>query len=202
MKKAASFISLVFHPIFAPLWAAVALFQQPLYFNFSYPQSYYWAIYACLFFNLVLIPLSMIHYLKKQGMISSYRMEQVEERIYPYGIILLFYALSSWLFWSINLPIYYLAVFLCSTLAIVFLLLFALLKVKVSAHLAGIGGILGMLITVNQIYGMDTLILLSIGLLLAGIIASARLLLKAHNVSEVLLGFCLGLGTQLLLLLL
>lgn len=202
MKQAAQIISLVFHPIFAPLWAAVVLFQQPLYLNYSYPSSYYWAIYACLFFNLVFIPLSMIYYLKKQGLIESFQMQKVEERVYPYGIILLFYALTSWLFWSINLPVYYLAILLCSTLSIVFLLLLALLQVKVSAHLTAIAGILGMLITVNQIYGMDTLLLLSMAVILCGLIASSRLVLKAHKPTELVFGFFLGLGTQLLLLLL
>ncbi len=201
MNRVASFISYLLHPIFMPLLSVVILFNLPNYINLRFGPAYFNAVYLCVAFNLIVIPLSMSHYLKKQGMISSLKMEKVEERVLPYMVSAIFYGITYFLFYNIQFPALYLSIFLAASCSVAILLIFALFKEKVSAHLTGIGGICGLLIVVNQVLGIDTIPLLTVFILLAGLLAAARLKLNAHSAFEVAAGFTLGLSTQLLILL-
>lgn len=184
-----------------PLLSVIILFQLPIFHNFKFPPSYFNAIYICVSFNLIVIPLSMAFYLKKQGIIQSLKMHQVEERVYPYAITSIFYLLTYLLFSQINFPPPYLAVFLATSASVFILYLLALAKKKISAHMCGIGGICGLLLVLNQWFGINTIPLLIPGILAAGFLAAARLYLEAHKLSEITLGFALGFVCQLSLLL-
>lgn len=184
-----------------PLVSLFILFQLPIYLNYKFPDAYYHAIYLCVFINLIVIPLSLSFYLKKQGMIQSIQMNAVEERVYPFGITILFYGITYFLFSQMHLPAFYLTVLLAAALSLIVLFIFSLLKYKISAHMTGIGGTCGMLFMVNQFYQTDTVILFSISLFLASIVASARLYLNKHSLSEITFGFLNGFLCQLSLLL-
>lgn len=201
MNKIANFFSYLLHPIFMPLLSVFILFELPNYINLRFSPEYFNAVYLCVAFNLIIIPLSLSFYLKRNGMIQSLKMESIAERILPYSITSIFYLITYFLFTQIQFPPLYLAIFLAASGSVVCLLIFAFFKQKVSAHLTGLGGICGLLVVVNQVLGMDTILLFTIFLILSGILAAARLKLNAHNGFQVLSGFLLGLGTQLLILL-
>lgn len=129
-------------------------------------------------------------------------MNEVGERVLPYLISCIFYTLTYFLLKEISFPDFYLAVFQAATLTIFALLLLALLKQKTSAHLAGIGGICGMLISIAISFKIDTSGLLIVFVLLSGLAGFSRLALNAHKPIEVILGFLLGLGLQLFITLL
>lgn len=201
MIRLANFVSYLLHPIFMPLLSIFILFQLPNYINLRFSSEYFNAVYLCIAFNLVVIPLSLSFYMKKQGMIQSLKMEKVEERVLPYGVTSMFYLITYFLLSKIQFPNLYLAIFLAASAAVVCLLILAFFKQKVSAHLTGLGGICGLLIVVNQFLGIDTIPLFVLFLLLSGILAAARLKLNAHNGFQVLSGFLIGFGTQLVILL-
>lgn len=184
-----------------PLASLFILFQLPVYLNYKFPDAYYHAIYLCVFVNLIVIPLSLSYYLKKQGMIRSMQMDSVEERMVPFGITIIFYGITYFLFSQMHLPAFYLAVLLAAALSLIVLFIASLLKYKLSAHLTGIGGTCGVLFMVNQLYQTDTSFLLSIFILLAALVASSRLYLNKHSLSEVSLGFINGFACQLTILL-
>lgn len=128
-------------------------------------------------------------------------MDDVEERIYPYGITIVFYGITYFLFSQMGLPAYYLAVLLAAALSLVILFIFSLMKYKISAHMTGLGGICGMLFMVNQFYQTDTFLLMSAFLFLSAIVASSRLYLNKHSLDEVFLGFLNGFICQMSLML-
>lgn len=130
-------------------------------------------------------------------MISSLEMHEVNERVIPYLISCIFYAFTYYLLVKISFPVYYLAVFMGATLTILTLLALALLKQKASAHLAGLGGICGMLITIALVLNVDTTNLLILFVILSGLVAFSRLALNAHKPSELVSGFLIGLSFQL-----
>ena len=198
-NRISSFFSYLLHPLFMPLWCVYFLFQLPIYFNYTYPETYFHSIYACVIVNLILIPLMLSLYLKKHKVIKSLKMETSKERIIPYSISAFFYLLTYFLFSQIRFPNFYLNVFLAAGLAIIILLVFAAFNFKISAHMTGIGGFCGLLIIINLQLGLNTIIPLAISLLLAGILASSRLNLNAHNSIQIFVGFIIGLGSQLLL---
>lgn len=129
------------------------------------------------------------------------QMEKVEERVYPFGITIIFYGITYFLFSQMHLPAFYLAVLLAAALSLIALFVFSLLNYKASAHMTGIGGTCGLLFMVNQFYQTDTLILFSVFIFLAAIVASSRLYLNKHSIDEIAVGFLNGFICQLSLML-
>ena len=72
---------------------------------------------------------------------------------------------------------------------------------KISLHLLGIGGVVGVFIALQLIKG-GVLHLLLIFILLSGILGVARIAQKAHNHTQVCVGFLLGMSVELIALLL
>lgn len=83
--------------------------------------------------------------------------------------------------------------FLLSSAAVIVIHLALLSFTKPSAHMSGISGFLGLLIALSLKYGLNFLPYIVLGLLISGLVASARLKLEAHRPSELVLGFFTGL---------
>lgn len=201
MKFFAKLISYLLHPLFAPLVSVFLLFHLPIYLNYKYTSQFFNYIYGLFFLNLIAIPLLINVYLKYKKIISSIQLHQVSERTIPYFITAFFYLLTYYLLAEINFPSFYLSTFLAAGLTIVGLMLLTFLNYKSSAHLAGLGGICGLLITSAIQFSIDTSNLLIIFILFAGFAGFARLALQAHRPNELVSGFCLGLGLQFISLL-
>ena len=196
MKLAARLNSYLFHPIFAPLVSLYLLFELPIYLNYKLNETYQHYVYAIISLNLIVIPLLINLYLKKKKMISSLSMPDVNERVLPYLISCIFFTLTFFLLQEINLPDFYLKVFQAACLSVLTLLVLAILKQKISAHMVGLGGIIGMLSLVSVFFGLDLSIVMLIFILLAGLTGSSRLYLNAHTLLQVFLGFIIGFGWQ------
>ncbi|MEQ8623591.1 MAG: hypothetical protein RJQ00_02675 [Vicingaceae bacterium] len=192
MQKFARFVSYVFHPIFAPLISLYILFQLPLLQNYRLTEFYKQYIYGAMLINLVIVPLLMSFYFKRIGIIKSLEMKTLEERRTPYLMSLIFYFFTLLLLYYTKFPIVYVKAFLGATLVVGALYLFTFLKLKVSAHLSGIGGICGLLFVLSNIYMVELTNLLLLFIVLSGVVATARMTLKAHSYWELSLGFLLG----------
>jgi len=68
------------------------------------------------------------------------------------------------------------------------------LKWKISAHMAGIGGVVALIYQIHAmgLSAFDLLWLLCLAVLVAGALGSARLALKRHNTWQVLAGAVVG----------
>jgi membrane-associated phospholipid phosphatase len=68
------------------------------------------------------------------------------------------------------------------------------LKWKISAHMAGIGGVIALIyqIHVMGLSAFDLLWLLCLSIVVAGALGSARLALRRHDILQVLAGVVLG----------
>ena len=196
MRLVAKLNSYLFHPIFAPLVSIYLLFELPIYLNYKYNQTYQHYVYAIIGLNLIIIPLLINLYLKKKKMISNLSMPNVNERVLPYLISCIFFTLTFFLLKEINFPDFYLKVFQAACLSVLTLLVLALLRQKISAHMVGLGGIIGMLSLVSIFFGLDLSILLVILFLIAGLTGSSRLYLNAHNLAQVFIGFAVGFAWQ------
>lgn len=128
-------------------------------------------------------------------------MKDVSERVYPYLFTILFYLITVYLLKQIRFPQIYLNFLMAALFVIISLFVFAVVGRKISAHLAGLGGISGMLFLLPQFFPIDTTVLLIVFILIAGIVASARYALRAHTFSELIMGFILGFGMQYVVLL-
>lgn len=193
-------ISLLFHPLFAPIYSLAIITNLPLYINFKYGGGYFLYIYFLFFINLVLAPLFISLYLKKNKVIESLEMQSVKERVLPYLAYLIFYALTYFLLDKLNFPDVYLLLYLMAGVAVAILFVFALFKLKVSAHLTAMGGICGMIVLISAQFEIDLSAWLMTAVFAAGMVATARLQMKAHSAAELISGFGLGIGSQLILL--
>jgi membrane-associated phospholipid phosphatase len=81
------------------------------------------------------------------------------------------------------------------------ILLAAIITIKwqISAHLMGIGGLVGMLISFAYFLQMPLLVVISGILIVAGLVGFARLQLQAHKPSQVYAGFLSGVFLILIL---
>ena len=196
----AKFLSYLFHPLFSPLLAAILIFNLPLYLNYKYKQEYFLYIYVIIFMNLILAPLLISLYLKRIQLVESLQMKKIKERQIPYLITSIFYAFTYYLLSKINFPSTYLVLYGAASIAVIILFLFSLVRIKLSAHMTALGGICGMLIILSVQLAVDLSNWLIVCILISGLVGTSRLKLAAHNSIEVLFGFALGLGTQLILL--
>ncbi len=64
--------------------------------------------------------------------------------------------------------------------------------------MAGVGAFSGLALYTSYYYGLQLLLFIAVTFLLAGLVGTARLKLKAHTPAEVYLGYLLGLGASFL----
>ena len=74
------------------------------------------------------------------------------------------------------------------------------MKWKLSEHMAGMGGIIGGLVSFSALFSYNPVVWLCLFILIAGILGSARIVLGHHTLGEVLSGFVVGLVCSFLIL--
>ncbi len=151
------------------------------------------------FIGTYIIPVLVTLLMYRLKMISSIEMKQARDRRFPYLVGALSYYFVSEVIKGLNIP-RETHLFLLASTAVILLHLLLLRRFKPSAHMAGIGGFLGLLFALALHYRLNLIPLLALAIILAGLLASARLFLKAHNNFEVVFGFFSGLGLVFLIL--
>ncbi|MBR9997412.1 MAG: PA-phosphatase [Cyclobacteriaceae bacterium] len=192
-KFPAKIISYAFHPLMMPTYLFIIII---LYLpDALQPMSVKVMLYVLLliFITTFMIPLFSLLGLRTALNISSLHLEKRKERILPFSFITLFYGLTTYLFHTkIEVNDFLLSILLGATV-VVGIVTIVTVFYKISVHAAGVGCMLGSMLA--MIYRFPTHHLLwqfCMITLLAGIILSARLSLKAHTNSEVYAGFGLG----------
>jgi hypothetical protein len=66
------------------------------------------------------------------------------------------------------------------------------LKWKISAHMVGLGGIVGLIVSIDIFLHSNVLLYLILFLFLSGIAGTSRLLLNCHSPAQIYSGFWLG----------
>lgn len=154
----------------------------------------------CIFIGTAIVPVIIALALKQLKVVSSIHMPKREERAMPFILTALcyfsvYYLLKNYLNLPFNAIIYWFMY--AGTLATVLGFMITL-NWKVSVHMIGIGGVVGIVTVLSKI-GDNVLIgLLSITIIIAGLIAFGRLKLNAHTPKQVIIGFLLGFGCEVL----
>ena len=197
--RLAEFVSRLLHPLWMPFYAMLLLwFVEPLV-NIAIPPSYLPRLSLMVFLYTALLPLIFAFVLRKLGLIKSLEMETAKERRFPYLFTAVCYFLCYFQMAGNHALILYALVLLGATVSILALMLVNL-GMKASAHLVGVGGTAGVFAGLQWSLGLNYGFLVAALLVVAGLLASARLILKAHSEVEVYLGFILGFLPVFLLL--
>ncbi|GAB3761259.1 hypothetical protein [Spirosoma pomorum] len=196
----AYFLSAILHPLLMPtLLFGILLLQTPTVIGLDvFSVSLRASLLVLLFIGTFAAPSLLIYYLFQSGYIRNLYLDQLADRRIPYFLTALIYTFVGYLFayrmqivstLSPEIPI------LLGSITVSILLVGLIsLYWQISAHGVGIGGVLGSIAALALKFSLPELFLPTIILvILAGLVASARLRLNAHTPAEVGAGLSLGL---------
>jgi hypothetical protein len=189
IKQASKTISYLFHPVLMPLAGILAIlaFSHLALLPYDGKAAILWIVsLTTLFFPLAMLP---IFYFQK--VITGITVSERRERLIPMLSTAGFYYFGYYLMHRYTAPLilqhFLLASFVCLLAATL-----VHLKWKISIHMIGIGGFIGLLSALSVLYQSQLNGLLMLSILIAGIIGSARLYLEEHNPRQIYTGFTLG----------
>ncbi|MCP4520550.1 MAG: hypothetical protein GY827_02445 [Cytophagales bacterium] len=191
-KQLAQGISVLLHPLLIPsyLFGMLLLFF-PLLLGSIHTQMMFMGIIIIATF---IIPTWLVLFLRYTKVISSIYLQDRKERTLPFLGAVTIYILTTILIYRIPTDSY-------NTIPQLMLLMtfslcltaFITLFWKISAHMVGFSGIVGVLMRIAfHSYSTHLMLILFVAILLAGILMSARLYLNAHTPKQVYIGFLIG----------
>lgn len=199
-QRTAYIISIIFHPLLLPtLVMGVLLYLSPTLISVPNKDLRLFLLQVGFSFTF-LIPTTFMVAIRKFKVISSLSLPDRKERRYPFAIITAMYILTAYLYWVItqrtHLDHRFFVVFagICISLLTLTVITFFY---KISAHSLAMSGVFGGMFALALKYSESSLAIpLACTALFLGLVITARLSLKAHNMGEViwatLVGFCLN----------
>ena len=192
-------ISVILHPIFIPIIALqTTLYLVPsIGFSISSDLNF---IAIVIVLSTIVLPLISILFLIKRGLVKSLEMSDFTERTTP----LLYTALFMFIGYKILDDVLTFTPILkaefLGSIIIISLAGFISKFWKISLHLLGIGGLTGVLINLQILFGGVQQFIIVV-ILLSGVLGASRINEKAHNHAQIYVGFFLGFGVEMISLL-
>jgi hypothetical protein len=198
MRGFALFISVILHPMLMATYGCLLLFFgiKNTVYDFMTPLETKWRITLIVFLFSFLFPTLNILILFKLKRLPSLSLSNQKDRTFPYLLTAVFYFGLFYLLMDINIWNSIKVFVIGAGIAILFTAIINL-KFKISAHMVGIGGLLGILISLSFLIKYDMTLFYVLIIVLAGLVGFARLYLNAHKPNQLYLGFFLGLLVQL-----
>jgi membrane-associated phospholipid phosphatase len=145
--------------------------------------------------STAIVPVIAVLIMNKFGVISEWSMNKRRDRTIPQIFTILVYSFVSYLLVFQIKVAEVLALAMIITTFSVFIITMITFFWKISAHSAGISGIVGILAALQYKYPADNgLYFLLSSIILTGSVMTARMYLHVHTPLQVLLGFLLGLS--------
>ena len=190
MKSIAHIISSIFQPLLMPTYGVFLLFIYT-YFGAMFRLQFWYIVTPVIIFSFV-IPAILIFILFKLRLISDLSLKIRRERIYPYIIALVSYSVMLFYYYRIHMPLWFIMM-MAAPVVIMIIAILITLKWKISAHMFGIGGLMGGAMAVSYYVEHANPYYMFMGLfVIAGLIGTSRLLLRRHTLNQVIAGFLLG----------
>jgi membrane-associated phospholipid phosphatase len=190
MKNFHKVISLIFQPLLMPTYAMILLMNMDIFSVLPLR----WRLIAIIgtFIFTGVLPALPIWLLMKKGEVNDLFISKREERTMPYLFSFMAYVFWALFMWrTLQFPIFIVAMGMGSAISI-FIIVFINLKWKISAHMAGLGGLCGAVFGVCYRTAINPVWLIAIILFISALVAFARLELKAHTPGQVLAGYVVG----------
>lgn len=195
MNALSRVISYLFHPLLMPLYATAILFNTNNYLAFAITPAVQKIIYLIVFATTYLLPSLTAMLLLRKGKIQSLQMEQLRERNIPFLITAIYFASCFYLLQKIPMARVLGYAMLGASMAI-FISFLINLKWKISVHMVGIGGLIGLLYVFSQQMHFNFLVPIIFFAIVAGALGTSRLVMSAHVPSQIYAGFLLGFGVE------
>jgi membrane-associated phospholipid phosphatase len=193
MNKTADIISHLFHPLLMATYGCLIVFfglSDTIYFIFT-PLRLKLVLTFTIFAFTFLLPVLNLLILYKLGYVSSLAIDNRKERTFPLLMTALCYFGLFYMIYDFNIwpaiKLFILGGGLC-----IFFAAIVNLWWQISAHMIGVGGLIGALLAMCYFMQMPILVAVCICIIVAGAIGFARLKLNAHSPSQVYAGFIFG----------
>ena len=197
MLRVARITSIVFTPFSIPFLAFLVLFL------FSYlrimPILYKGIVLGIVYCFTILTPTITIFLFRKINGFARQELSERKKRYVPILLTIISYVFCLLMMRKLNIPWYMTGIIFVS-LVISIICILVNLKWKLSEHMAGMGGIIGGLVSLSALVSYNPVVWVCRFILIAGILGSARIVLGHHTLGEVLSGFVVGLVCSFLIL--
>lgn len=147
--------------------------------------------------NSIVLPLIMLVILYRSKLIDDLKLNQRKQRAIPFLIMIFFF------FWTyfvvrhrLQMPELMTDIMWGAFLSIMAAYLINVVYFKISLHAIGMGNFIALIIAASffSLYGLAGA--LAVGIIVAGLVGTSRLVLNAHEPREVFMGYLVGFVAQ------
>ena len=189
--KLSKVISTILHPIFMPIIALYISLKLIPSIGFSI-TNYLSFIYTVMIISTIVLPLITILFMIKKNEISSLEMSDNKERSTPLIATAIWMVIGYLIIENILVFSPLLKAEIIGAIGIIFVGSIVSKYWKISLHMLGVGGVVGVLMSLNFIFG-GLIEIIIVSIIISGILGAARLREKAHNSTQIYIGFIVGL---------
>jgi hypothetical protein len=198
IRLSAQLISYLFHPLFVPTFFMLYLIKV-LPYEFAGITEWQLKLRVfSVFWLTAFFPAFAVFLLWRLKFSESIFLRTQKERVIPYVITMFFY---WWMYYlsrnftdqPLALKFFYFGIFIASSLGLI-----VNNFIKVSLHAMGVSGLLMAVLLVNLHYPISNVLWVGVAILLSAIVVSARMIVSDHTKQELIIGFVIGLVTQVM----
>lgn len=186
---AAKALSVIFTPFYLPL-VGLAVLLTMTYLSLL-PWVYKLFLVVTFWVFTIALPSLLIRLYRRYQGWPPFMVASKERRVIPYVISIVSYLLCYYIMAYVHVP-HFMGSILMAALVIQVVCAIVNLFIKVSTHMAAIGGVGGALMAFAAILGFNPVWWLCVVFILAGLVGTSRMLLRQHSLHEITLGFLVG----------
>ena len=189
MILAARVVSMLFTPFYLPIIGLIALF----FFSYLsiFPLLYKLQVLLMTYLFTILLPTVMIHLYRRYQGWNLIELGQRERRMVPYVISIICYFTCIYLMERLHMP-HFIGSIIIAALLVQIVCAIINLWWKISTHTAAIGGVGGALFAFSEYLGFNPVWWICFVFFVAGLLGTSRMILRQHNLSQVVAGFWVG----------
>lgn len=194
----AKILSVAFSPFYAPLWAYIWLFLFSRFSVMTTGYKLYMMVMVAAF--TIIIPRLTIYVFRRLNNWSRWQISHRQHRHIPYLLSLLSYATCFMLMTQTNTWMFFRSIIMAALVAQAICFIVNVWW-KISTHMVGMGGLLGMVISFSFVFYFNPLLPMCVLILLSGLLGTARMILRQHSLMQILVGYLVGMTCSLCFLL-
>ena len=190
MKRTiANVLSGMFHPLLMVTYGVILALTYT--YLAIYPMGMKLSIVGGVFVMTAIVPALFIWIMYKTGMAGDLDLTNRKERTLPYIIFATSLLATGFLLYKLRMPVWFLLELFgaCAALLIAMLINHYW---KISAHMIGVGGLVGGILGAAHIQMINPYEGIMIAFVVSGLVGTSRLILKRHTPMQVYAGFMLG----------
>jgi hypothetical protein len=197
LRRMASFISYLFHPIFMPALMALVIWRiQPAEFA-GMTRNTLLLRFVTLVMLTVFFPLLVTVLGRALGFVQSIQMRVARDRVIPLIATMTFYFWLQQVFKHLPDVPKIIDILVLGAFWGIILLFICSIFFKVSMHTTAAGGAIGIMTALLFLSPFNMLPAFFITIIIGGIVGTARLILREHTPFELWVGYAIGLAVQL-----